>query len=242
MQDCTTDSKPATSEITGSTPTSNYRPTPMVIFLVLSNIIVFLALPITLRDQYPAQVFKFAANWGPLTLSGQWWRLITSIFVHVELLHLTFNMVGLWILGRRLEQDWGSWIFLFFFLNCSLIGDITILAFHPRAATYGASDGVMGLAGAVAFDYCMRFKLLSWNTRVKLGGLIAYTAYLIAEEHLGGVYAGHTAGLLAGVCISIFFFYFAKSTNSRYWTSVAVSVVVAIAAAVIRLHYRFLFT
>ena len=55
---------------------------------------------------------RFGADVGALTLGGQWWRLVTSMFLHFNLLHLASNMVCLFFLGRVAERTLGSWVFL----------------------------------------------------------------------------------------------------------------------------------
>jgi membrane associated rhomboid family serine protease len=157
---------------------------PAVVGLVLLNIAIFLVLPIAFRGDYPPRLDKLGADWGPLTLSGQWWRLLTSVFVHIELSHLVFNMFGLWVLGKRLERLLGSWTFLLFYLICAFVGDMTVLALRPEGASYGASVGVMGIAGAIVATYSTQILELSWSTRSKLGILILYVGYVVMPEFL----------------------------------------------------------
>jgi rhomboid protease GluP len=210
-----------------------------VAVLVAANVVVFLVLPIAFQGEYPTHVDRLGADWGPLTLSGQWWRLLSSMFIHIQVVHLLFNLVGLWTLGKRIERLWGPWIALLFYLSCGFIGDMTVLAYHPEVASYGASVGVLGMAGAVIAVYGMRVVQLSWKARGKLGILILYVVYIVRPEFSGGLYVGHSVGLLAGTCLALFFTGYAKTTRSRYWTFAAISLLLTIAGAVIRHHYRF---
>lgn len=116
---------------------------------------------------------------------------------------------------------------------------MTVLALHPEGASYGASVGVMGVAGAIIAAYGVRWGKLSWSARGKLTVLILYLAYVVRSEFSRGLYVGHAAGLLAGTCLAAFFIYCATSTRSRYWTFVVVLVLLAVAGAAIRQHYRF---
>lgn len=211
---------------------------PATVCLILVNITVFLALPIIFGNHYPPRVDRLGADWGPLTLSGQWWRLLTSAFVHIELFHLLFNMIGLWILGSRLEKLWGPWIFLLFYLSCAFVGDMTVLAIHPEIASYGASVGVLGIAGAIMVIYGLRFRSISWGARWRLAALVLYSTYIVRPELSGGLYVGHAAGLLTGGLLAILFSYFVKTARGRYWTFVGLSALLTFAAIVIRQHYR----
>jgi rhomboid protease GluP len=56
--------------------------------IIFLNILTFFTLPILFGTQYANHIERFGANWGPLTLSGQWWRLVTSAFIHIALFHL----------------------------------------------------------------------------------------------------------------------------------------------------------
>jgi len=210
-----------------------------VTFIVALNIIVALILPIAFASQYPSHPERFGADWGPLTLSGQWWRLLTSQFVHIEVMHLLFNMLGLWFLGKRLEKLCGSWMFLALYLTSGLVGDVSALALHPEVASYGASTCVLGIAGAIIVMYGVDVMTLSWAARCKLAALIAYVVYIARPELSGGLYVGHTAGLLTGMCFATCFKYFAKSARSRYWTFAVVMVLLTIVGAVLRHRHRF---
>lgn len=206
--------------------------------LIALNVVVFFVLPTAFGNKYPSHLDHLGADWGPLTLSGQWWRLLTSTFVHIQLFHLLFNMIGLWILGNRIEGLWGHWTFLLFYFSCAFVGDITVLATHPEVASYGASVGVLGIAGAVAAVYAPRFMGISWGARFWLGTLILYSAYIIWPELSGGLYVGHTVGFLTGAIIATFFTYFARTPLSRYWTFVGISVLLTVVAIIIRQHYH----
>ena len=63
---------------------------------------------------------RWGANFGPLTVSGQWWRLLTCVFIHGGLLHIAFNMWCLWDLGRLAESVYGHWTFAVVYLICGV--------------------------------------------------------------------------------------------------------------------------
>ena len=62
--------------------------------------------------EFPGQIsLHFGANFGPYTLSGEWWRLFTYMFLHGGAMHILFNMWCLWDLGRLCESLYGRWTF-----------------------------------------------------------------------------------------------------------------------------------
>ncbi|MGC2273263.1 MAG: rhomboid family intramembrane serine protease, partial [Candidatus Sulfotelmatobacter sp.] len=66
------------------------------------------------------ELVQWGANVGPLTISGEWWRLLTCVFVHGGLLHIGFNMWCLWDLGALSESLYGRWTFGVLYLICGL--------------------------------------------------------------------------------------------------------------------------
>lgn len=89
------------------------------------------------------------ALYGPAVADGEWWRLITSSFLHAGLIHLAFNMYLLWLLGSALEGYAGTDRFLAIWFSAVLWGSAGALLLSPDAVTVGASGGVFGLMAAI---------------------------------------------------------------------------------------------
>ncbi|HET9117295.1 MAG TPA: rhomboid family intramembrane serine protease [Pseudonocardiaceae bacterium] len=82
---------------------------------------------------------------------GAWWQLLTAGFLHIGPIHLAFNMIALWVIGRDLEQFLGSFRFLVVYLVSLLGGSLVVLLFENAASsTAGASGAVFGLMGGFA--------------------------------------------------------------------------------------------
>lgn len=142
-------------------------------------------------------------EWGALTkpgvLDGEWWRLITSMFLHVGILHIAFNAMALFVLGMQVEQLMGSKRFLLIFFLTGLGGNILTLLVNP-VPSVGASGGIFGLLGAlIAFFYRNRDRLGPWgqaNLRSLLitAGINFVITFSIPQvnqmAHLGGLAAG----------------------------------------------------
>ncbi len=149
------------------------------------------------------------AGWGVKILGGEWWRLVTPIFVHHLLYHVLSNLIFLWFFGKRLERILGRWSFLVFYLICGVAGNVVTLAVNPEAQSYGASGAVYGLAGGLVGAYGLKVKYLSrreWWKLALLALSIAWSIYVGFSDpvidHFTQInnYA-HIGGLLAGLVL-----------------------------------------
>src|SRR5206468_1402376 len=84
-------------------------------------------------------IFEHGVLFGPLVQAGDWWRLITSAFMHYGPFHLLMNMYGLYWAGTVLERAIGHWRFLLLYLASGLAGSAGALVWSPHGLTLGAS-------------------------------------------------------------------------------------------------------
>ena len=140
-----------------------------------------------------APLFRDWALVPGLVADGEWWRVLTAGFLHFGPIHLLFNMMALWVIGRDVEPALGHARFLAVYL-VSLLGGSTavMLMTAPNAVVAGASGAVFGLMGALA--------VLLRRLRIPLGqvgGLILVN--LVITFLLPGIsVAGHVGGLAVG--------------------------------------------
>ena len=135
---------------------------------------------------------------GPAVADGDWWRLLTSGFVHYGLLHIGFNMFVLLQLGTLLEPALGRLRFAALYATALLGGSCGALLLDPNALTAGASGAVYGLMGAAVLG--LRRRGID-PFRTGLGGLLVINLLLTfvipgisVGGHLGGLAAGAVAG------------------------------------------------
>lgn len=150
---------------------------------------------------------SFGANWGFATLSGQWWRLLTSLFVHTEAGHLLLNMLGLFLLGREVEKRVGTRSFILLYFSSGFAGGISLIALRPAAAGYGASLSVLGLLGGLIGFFGSRCFVLSNSARWKLAALLVLAVISVWGDIVSfrDGNPGHVVGLLTGVVLGIIF-------------------------------------
>ena len=149
----------------------------------------------------------WGANVGVLTFSGEWWRLITNVFVHGGLLHIAFNMWCLWNLGQLCESLYGRWTYAAIYLICGIGASVASAAWHPYVPSVGASGAIFGLAGALiaAFklgEFSVPRSALSGTLR-SLGAFVVYNLIFGAiipgidnTAHIGGLVTGLIVGTL----------------------------------------------
>jgi len=130
---------------------------------------------------------------------GQWWRIITSGFLHENLLHIAFNMYVLYILGQMLEPALGRAKFALVYFVSLLAGSLGALIVSPHTLTVGASGAVFGLLGAAAVE--MRARQIP-IMQSGVGGLILIN--LVISFTLPGIsWGGHIGGLIGGALVAI---------------------------------------
>lgn len=179
----------------------------------------------------PQQAIAFGADFGPLTLNGQWWRLVTSMFVHFGIIHIGLNMWCLWDLGRAAEILIGRFSYLLAYFASGIFGSIASVYWHPLAAGAGASGAIFGMAGVlVTFVYLKKTpEHLQINKKMlsSLGGFIFYN--LVIGASIPGISnAAHVGGLVMGAVVGALLPAAGASESSR---RTRLSVVVAFCAA-----------
>lgn len=132
---------------------------------------------------------------GPLVAAGDWWRIVTSAFLHFGVLHLAFNMLLLYWLGQMLEPAIGRLRFGLLYACSLLAGSLGVLLLDPAALTGGASGAVFGLMGA-AFLLLRRRGVDPMQSGI--GGLIVVNL-LLTFARPGISVGGHLGGLAGGV-------------------------------------------
>jgi membrane associated rhomboid family serine protease len=174
----------------------------VTIALIVINVIVFLTEGnFTFSGGPTGKIYEEGALFGSLkglpTLGvahGQWWRIVTSGFMHENLIHIGFNMYVLYILGQMLEPALGRLKFGTIYAVSLLCGSFGALLVTPHSPTVGASGAVFGLMGAAAVE--MRARQIP-VMQSGVGGLILLN--LVISFALPGIsWGGHIGGLIGG--------------------------------------------
>lgn len=116
--------------------------------LVVLNIAIFFRMSSGVGAGDPQEtLLHWGANFGPLTTNGEWWRLVTSMFIHAHILHLAVNVAGLLQVGLILERLVGRFAFAAIYLAAGLFASLVNLSAAPVGVSAGASGAIFGLYG-----------------------------------------------------------------------------------------------
>lgn len=175
--------------------------------LVAVNVLVYVAAASNGAGWVTAQplvLIHWGTNYGPATLSGEWWRLFTSMFLHFGLVHIALNMWVLIALGPRVERLFGSASYLLLYLFAGLCGSVASLWWHPAVNSAGASGAIFGvIAGLLAFALKPATRLpasITANQRTSAAVFIFYNL-VYGFGHQGIDNACHVGGLLGGLAM-----------------------------------------
>jgi membrane associated rhomboid family serine protease len=133
--------------------------------------------------------------------SGEWWRLVTSAFLHGSPLHIFFNMLMLWWFGRPLEALLGRTRFLAVYLLSVLAGSAGALLYAPTTATIGASGAVFGILGAGLVLERNRIDVFGGSALLVVILNLGFT-FVVSYVSIGGHVGGLVGGALAVLALS----------------------------------------
>ncbi len=147
-------------------------------------------------------LIRLGAKFGPLMVAGQWWRLVTAMFLHAGLFHIGMNLWCLFDLGPTVEQLFCTTKFIFFYLVTGVAGFVLSFLWSPYGTSIGASGAILGLIGVLIgasfhhgrLGHDIRSPLWRWVIYILVFGL-----FLRADNaaHIGGL----ASGLLLGYVV-----------------------------------------
>lgn len=181
---------------------NKYLPVVTYILLII-QITVFLLETVNGGSNNPLTLVNYGAKVNVAIVQGQWWRLITPMFVHIGFTHILINSITLYFAGIQLEELFGHVKFLAIYLVSGIMGNLLSFAFGDFSTiTAGASTGLFGLfAVFIALGY-----LNKSNTNLRLLGnqfMTLIILNIIMDIFMNGVdILGHIGGALGGILIT----------------------------------------
>ncbi|MDL4841545.1 rhomboid family intramembrane serine protease [Aquibacillus rhizosphaerae] len=173
---------------------------PVITYLLLiANILMYIVLDINGGSTNPEVLVNYGAKYNPAIIDGEWWRIISSMFLHIGSLHLFMNMLALFYVGTAVERMYGSTRYSIIYFLAGIVGGLSSFAFSPQIAA-GASGALFGLFGALLFfgiNYKrVFFQTMGWNVIFViilniLCGLLVPS--IDNSAHMGGLLGGFIA-------------------------------------------------
>lgn len=173
---------------------------PMITYWLIAVNVILYFVPI-LFGQYNDLINNYSI-WGPAVRDGQYYRLLTGIFLHGGFFHLLFNCYALYVIGSQVENFLGRFKFLIIYLAAGISGALFSTIFGGNYASIGASGAIFGLMGALVY--------FGYHYRVYLGNVVKsqIIPLIVINLVLGFCVSGidnfaHIGGLIGGTLTSI---------------------------------------
>jgi membrane associated rhomboid family serine protease len=170
---------------------------------------------------------------GPLVAQGDWWRLITSAFLHASLLHIGFNMLALWWIGAPVEMFLGRARYIGLYFVSGLAGAAGALLQAPATPTLGASGAIFGILGSML--------IIEYRATGRLGGnaMTLIVINLVISFAIPGIsWGGHVGGLIGGILVTLGYARFGRGSPTYGGLSLGGLVtLLAVAAASVAIAY-----
>lgn len=175
----------------------------LIIFL---NVVYFFYIEMNGDSTSIESLIQYGANYNlAIIMDGEWWRLVTSMFIHIGFLHLALNMLAVYYLGNAIEKIFGSTRFIFIYFIAGLGGSLASLAFSPSISA-GASGAIFGLFGAFLYFGIIHKRLFFQTIGTSILLILAINLviglsieHIDMAAHLGGLIAGFLAAAITGL-------------------------------------------
>lgn len=182
--------------------------TPVTAVVVGLNVAVFCAMAVAgagIIEPNAGVHVAWGSNFGPQTTGGEWWRLVTSTFLHFGLLHLFFNMWALLTTGPLVERLYGPAAFAFLYLASGVLASLASVAWNPMVNSAGASGAIFGVYGALlALLLHARAEIPRSVLRSLRNSTLFFVLYSLGNglSHQGIDNAAHVGGLCGGFLLA----------------------------------------
>lgn len=184
-------------------PTEDYFITPIIILI---NITIFLLMTFTGVSFFSPEIrelIEWGANYAPLTLEGNYWRLFSCFFIHIGFFHLVVNCYALSYVGLYLESYLKKTPYLITYLFCGVFASLTSLYWNHNLVSAGASGAILGMFGILIIALFSKKldKKIDPNTTISVTVFVLLTIADSFEEGIDG--AAHIGGLISGLLFGI---------------------------------------
>ncbi|MFP7477784.1 rhomboid family intramembrane serine protease [Terribacillus saccharophilus] len=185
-----------------------HRKKPLLVYILIGIcVLMFFLETLFGGSTNTAVLIELGAKYNPLILAeNEWWRIVSSMFLHIGALHLLTNMLSLYYLGTLTEQIFGHRRFFFIYILGGIVGGLASFAFSENLSA-GASGAIFGMFGALIY-FGVVYPKLFWRTIgngliviLLINLVISFSASHVIDvfAHLGGLAGGFASALLVGL-------------------------------------------
>ncbi|MFC7320882.1 rhomboid family intramembrane serine protease [Halobacillus campisalis] len=175
------------------------------IILLVVNFIIFGLMEWQGDSTSVLTLIEYGAKFNPAIIEGEWWRIVSSMFLHIGAVHLLMNMLALFYLGTAVERIYGSIRFIFIYFLAGVFGGLASFMMNPQVAA-GASGAIFGLFGALLYfglkNRRLFFQTMGYNLLIIIGINIAFGIVVPQVDnsaHLGGLVGGFIASMITAL-------------------------------------------
>ncbi len=218
-------------------PSKGYFITPIIIYLNVLYFLVMVFNGVDLFEPSGDSLLPWGANYKAITLNGEWWRMVSSCFIHIGIFHLLMNMYALIYIGLLLEPILGKMHFLSAYLLSGLLASLISLWWHDNSVGAGASGAIFGMYGV--FLALLTTNYIEQSARkVFLSSIGIFVGYNLLNGIKGNVdNAAHIGGLISGMAIGYAFLPSLRNINDLKLKHLIIGLVAVTTAIITSLVY-----
>ncbi|MDY6062538.1 MAG: rhomboid family intramembrane serine protease [Erysipelotrichaceae bacterium] len=165
----------------------------VTMIMAIISIVIFVAINLLGGDKVVAAIV-FGANYKAFVVgASQYYRLFTSTFVHIDILHLFTNLLSLYYLGVMFEKQMGHLKYFIAFIISAIIGNALWIIFNPNGVSLGLSGGLYGLFAMVIilfYERKMLFKNYGLLMIILFNIMLSFSSGIAMMAHFGGAFGG----------------------------------------------------
>ena len=185
---------------------------PYITYFLIAVNAIFYVVPMLLGSDVYQYIIDAYCIHGPSIRAGQYYRLLTGIFLHGNIVHLLFNCYALYVLGGQIESFFGKFKYIIIYLFSGLTGSLLSITLSGNVGSIGASGAIFGLMGTLLY--------FGYHYRVYLGNVIKsqIVPLILLNLAIGFISSGidnwgHIGGLIGGIVITMALGVKEKSSN-----------------------------
>lgn len=195
-------------------PRKGFIATPILIDINILVFILMVASGVGVFEPSTLALLKWGADFGPLTLTGDWWRTVTCNFIHIGGFHLAMNLYAFMFVGLFLEQLIGSRRMFASYLLTGLCSAVFSLYMHAETISAGASGSIFGLYG-IFLAFLLFHGIAKEQRKALLTSILIFVGYNLVYGMKEGIdNAAHIGGLLSGFLLGIVYAFSNKTEKN----------------------------